>query len=152
MSYAVIEAAVQTLLQALGQYGDADVTRGDWRVLDSGSGPYAVVYAGPFDVEEGGDWGQKVYAWTVYVEVFERYLDNGTSETNLETRVQNTVDQLCAYPTLDGASGVTLAMPVHADELRYVFDEQGGGPHFIMQRIAERVWERVQYAGSGEFA
>jgi len=152
MSYATIEAAVQTLLQALDNFASADVTRGDWRVLDSGGAPYAVLYPGPFAAAVGGDWGQHVIDWTVNCEVFERYLDNGTSETSLEATRQAVIDALLSYPTLNGVSGVTLVLPERAEPIQYVYDESGGGPFFVMQRISILVVERTCADGSGEFA
>jgi len=150
--YAGIEAAAQGLLQALSEFEDADVTRGDYRVLDRASPPYAVLLPGPFVVEESGDWGQKTVLWTMYVEVFERYLDNGTSEVSLEATRQAVIDCFGKYPTLGGVTGVTRTLARRGDELRYIYDRDGGGPHFVMQRIAVEVEERVGYAGSGEFA
>jgi len=152
MSYAAIEAAAQILLQALDRFDNADVTRGDWRVLDRGDAPYAVLYPGPFETGEDGDWGQHVVDWTMYCEVFERYLDNGTSEVSLEATRQDVVDTFFSHPTLNGVSGVTRVLPERGEPPQYVYDESGGGPHFVMQRIEVHVIERVCADGAGEFA
>jgi len=107
---------------------------------------------GPFEVEDAGDWGQKRIRWTVYVELFERYLDGGTSEQALEAMRQDVVDLFGAYPTLNGTSGVILASVQRGNELRYIYDRDRGGPHFVMQRIALEVIEEASYDGSGEYA
>lgn len=152
MSYSTIEAAAAVLLRALSNFDDADVTRGDYRVLDQGSPPYVVLLPGPFECVEAGDWGQKVYTWTMYAEVFERYLNGGSSETALETTRQAVIDCLCKNPTMNAVTGVTRVLPRRGAELRYLYDEQGGGPHFVMQRIEVEIEEVVGYTGSGEFA
>jgi len=69
MAYATIEAAVQTLLQALAQYTSDQVTRGDYRVLDSGVDEACVLRPGAFTVSGGGDYGQRTYGWLVYVQI-----------------------------------------------------------------------------------
>lgn len=152
MSYTTIEAGVQTLLRALSRFAEADVTRGDWRVLDSGGAPCVVLYPGPFEAEEAGDWGQKWHFWTVYADVFERYTDNGSSETAFEATRQDVMDTIHAYPTLNGVSGVTRALARRGGDLQYIYDRDGGGPYYVMQQITIEVVEKVSYDGSGEFA
>ena len=151
MAYATIEAAALALLQDLSQFDDDDVTRGNFRVLDRGSPPYAVLYPGGFEIEDYGDWGEKIFRWTMYCEVFERYLDDGSSYTSLEATRQNVVDVFNANPSMNGTSGVVYVMARRADDLRFIYDEGRGGPHFIMQRLAVVVHEVVSYDGSGEF-
>lgn len=152
MGYLAIEAAALGLLQALSQFDDDDVTRGDFRVLDRGSAPYAVLYPGGFEVQDYGDWGQKLFVWTMYAEIFEKYIGDGTEYTNLETTRQNVADCFNANPTMGGMANVIYVIVGRGDDLRYILDEQGGGPHFIMQKVAVTAHEVVSLDGSGEFA
>jgi len=152
MSYATVEAGLQTLLQALSRFEDADVTRGDWRVLDRGGAEKVVLYQGPFVADRPGDWSQVHYGWIVYAEVYERYADGGASERSLTAAVQDVLDTVGAYVTLDGLSGVRDATAERGEGLQYIYDEDGGGPFFVMERVVIRVEEDVLYDGSGEFA
>ena len=152
MSYALIEAGIQDLLQALSRYADADVRRGDFGVLDSGVARCVVLLPGPFDAWEAGDWGQKHYQWTCYVELYHAYQDQGSSEVALDADRQAVLDALHANPTIDGVSGVTRCVVERGEELRYIYDTAGGGPYWVMQRLVVIVDERVGYTGSGEFA
>lgn len=152
MSYATIEAAALSLLQALAQFDDDDVTRGDFRVLDRGSAPYAVLYPGPFEVRDYGDWSQKLFAWTMYCEIFEKWDGYGTCYTNLETTRQNVVDCFNENPSMNSTANVVYVIPGRGDELAYIFPRGGGDvPQFIMQRVAVTVHETAVYTG-GEFA
>jgi len=152
VSYATIEAGLQGLLQGLERFASADVTRGDWRVLDREGSRCVVLYPGPFEVEEAGDYGQKWHFWTVYGDVFERYQDHGTSEQNFAATRQDVVDAINANPTLNGVSGVTMALARRGGELEYVYDRDGAGPFYVMQQIGIEGVEKVSSVGSGEFA
>ena len=77
MSNATIRAKLQTLLRALTAFDAADVTLGDFRVLDRGSAPYAVIYPGGFEILERRDDGRvSLIAWRNYLEVFEDFVDD----------------------------------------------------------------------------
>jgi len=152
MTYSTIEAAARGLLQDLSQFDDDDVTRGDFRVLDRGSPPYAVLYPGPVQIRDYGDWGEKLFVWTMHCEVFERYLDDGSSYTDLETTRQNVVELFNSRPTMGGVSNVIYVGVERGEALKFIYDRDGGGPHFIMQRLVVTVHETANYAGSGEFA
>jgi len=152
VSYALIEAGVQDLLQALSRYADADVRRGDFGVLDSGVPRCVVLIPGPFEAWESGDWAQKHYRWTVYAELYHAYQDQGSSEVALDVDRQDVLDTLHANPTVGGVDGVTRCVVERGDPLQYIYDTGGGGPHWVMQRLTVIVDEERNYAGGGEFA
>jgi hypothetical protein len=151
MSYSAIEARVQSLIQALATYDDEDVTRGDERVKDRGSPPYVVLTPGPFRCEPASRYGVQIMTWTVYLDLYTRYMGDGTEWTDLETYSQELVDTLGAYPTLNALTGVIRAEVVSGGEVFEVEDEAGGGPHFLAQRLVLRVSERAATTG-GEYA
>jgi len=151
VSYATCEAAVQTLLRALDQYADAQVTRGDFRVLDAGYDLCCVLRPGPFTSRVAGDWGQKAYDWTIYVIIYQRYLGDGSEWTNLEAQRQNDVDQLHSYPSLNGTAGVTDVLVRQGGEIDGLYPEGSQTPDYLMQRMPCIVHEEVLYT-SGEFA
>ena len=148
----LVEAGLQALLQGLSRFDNADVTRGDFLVLDRGSGPYVVMYQGGFQVRRPGEWSQVHYSWSTYVEVYAQYQDGGTSEQALEAAVQDVVDTVGANPTVGDVDGVTLSGVEYADDLTYVYLRgEREAPSFVMQRVRVRTEEDVLYDGSGEF-
>jgi len=150
MSYSTIEIAVQDILQGLAQFADADVTRGDYRVLDSIEDDAAILAPGSFT--QADVRAQMSYrTWDVLVDYFYVYRDDGTSETNFATGRDNIIAELEKYPTLDGTSGI-IQIRVSADgDAEPVDDEDGRGPFFLWQRLRVTVVERVDISG-GEFA
>lgn len=151
MSYATIEAKVQDLIQGLSAFDDDDVSLGDYRVLVRGSPTYAVLVPGPFEHEEYDSWGGRITRWDITIDLFVRDYADGTEYVDLKTHRQSILDEIDKYPTLDGLTGVTLALIVVGEPTRDVFDEAGGGPHFLLQRMTLRVTEHTLATG-GEFA
>lgn len=150
MGDAAIQGRLQTLLQALALFDDEDVTKGDFKVLDRGSPPYAVILPGPFRAERAGDWSQVTYVWIHYIEVFERFLDD--DYTDFTTARQAVIDQINKNPTLNGLTGVVHALADRGDDLRYLYPEGGADvPQFVFERIAVTTVEEVVYDGGGEF-
>ena len=150
MSYAVCEAALQTILRALEQYADAQVTRGDYAVLDEGYAQCCVLRPGPVTVRRSGDWGQVGYDWTIDCTIYERWVGDGTEWTNFQAQRENALDQIGAYPTLDAASGVTRAVAERAGEMGAVYPRDADVPAWLMQTIRVQVHEEVVYS-DGEF-
>lgn len=150
MSYATIEAKVQTILQALAQYANAQVTRGDYSILDVGYTECCVLRPGPFEINRTGDWGQIGIDWTLYISIYERYIGDGTEFTNLNTQRQNVIDALNANPSLDGTVGVTLVLGRAAD-VSAVYPVDSDTPQYLLQTIQARVHEEVLLS-TGEFA
>lgn len=154
MSYSSVEAAVLTILQGLtGTFASTDdVTRGDYRILDSGANANAVLIPGAFEqdgIAEGGA-RKSVRAWNVLIDLFRKYVDDGTTWTNFETDRDAVMAELELYPTLNseaGIVGVTISADADPGE---VFDEDDGGPFFVWQRMRLTITERADLSG-GEF-
>ncbi|MBC8445851.1 MAG: hypothetical protein H8D74_01490 [Chloroflexi bacterium] len=151
MSYASVEAKVQTLLQATSLFADADVTRGDYRVLDQVGGPYCVLTPGGFTSNAAAtSYGQKTsFFWTVTLDLFVRYWGNGTEFTNLQSNRQTIIGELAKYPTLDELSGVIYAAITGGDRPRTVYDEADAAG-WLLQRMTLEVHEKVDVSG-GEY-
>ena len=86
MSYSTVEARVQTIIQAMANFADADVTRGDWRNLNQAGGPYCVLSRWQrlaFGARRGVkavSFGAKISKHhTIAIEVFERIMRDGTA-------------------------------------------------------------------------
>lgn len=154
MSYSSVEIAVQTLMQALtGTFASTDdVSRGDYRILDSGADTLAVLIPGPFEqdgIAEGGA-RKSVRAWQVLIDLFRQYVDDGTTWTNFETDRDAVLAQIEKYPTLDGESGVVNIVITADADPGEVFDEDEAGPFFVWQRLRLTITERADLSG-GEF-
>jgi hypothetical protein len=143
-------ARLQTLLQALSEFADADVTQGNFRILDRGSAPYAVIYPGGFEVIQRSDSGREmVVRWRHYVEVFATFLDD--SYSNIEAAREAVLDQLHAYPQLNGLKGILRAYIESGEDLRFLYPPAGDIPAFVFVRLTHLAEEYVNYGGTGEF-
>lgn len=152
MSDSTIQGAIQDLIQALATFDDADVTLGDFRVLGSGSPPYAIILPGSFRGARSGDWSQVQFVWRHSVEVWERFA--GDDYSAMVTARANVVAQLQAYPTLNGLAGVSLSTVVEAGEPLFLWQRgqaRDSVPSFVGSRLVVETVEEVLYAGSGEF-
>jgi hypothetical protein len=146
---ATIMSAIQTLIQALSAFDDADVTQGDFLVLDRGSAPYAVIYPGPFQtLWQSDDGGQKLIRWTHYVEVFATFQND--SYANVVSARADVVNQLDQYPSLNGVVGIVNAYVEGGEDLRYLRAPGADVPAFVFVRLRHLADEYIAYTG-GEF-
>jgi hypothetical protein len=149
---ATIQAAIQSLVQATSRYNDGDVTLGDFRVLGRGR-QAAVILPGPLAAQRAGDWSQLRYAWTHYVEVWRRF--DGDDYADIVADRQVVMDQLNAYPTLNGTAGITDCTVSQSSDPIYVRPRNAPPdtkPSHVGFRLTVRTVEEVLYAGAGEFA
>jgi hypothetical protein len=147
-----IQGYIQALIQADALFDAADVTKGDFLVLDRGSAPYAVVLPGRIvSAERSGDWGQVTVVWEHSVEVFEDF--DGSDYGDFTSARQAVLDAVGENPTLGGNAEISKAHVSDGTEPRYLYSEDGGDvPVFVFSRVTVRCVEEVSYAGSGEFA
>lgn len=152
MSYATIEAQIQTLLQAMSLFEDVDVTRGDYRAIDQVGQRFCVLTPGGFTRSGAAtSYGEKKSSfWTVVIDLFVRHWGDGTEFTNLQSDRQSIMDELDKYDiSLDGVSGVIYASITGGDPPRTVYDEAGSA-HWLMQRMSLEIHEKSDVAG-GEY-
>ena len=150
MSYATIVAKELALIRALSDYADADVTWGDYRVLESGGDPYVILRAGGF-VNEYKTPTRRQRTWTTILELYERMVGDGTEEVNLDTRRQTLIALFDQYPTLDALSAnVSGAHIQDGDEPVVAYHDKGGGV-FLMQTMRLVVMEQYTVTASGEY-
>lgn len=143
---ATIMSAIQTLLQALSTFADADVTQGDYTILSSGSAPYAVILPGGFDVLSVSDDGaEAIIRWRHTVEVIADYRFDDNS--GLVSARQAVITQLAKYPTLNDAGGILRARVDGGGDPRYLYPPGGDTPHFILASVEHVSDEHVQYTG-----
>ena len=154
MSYSSVEIALQTILQGLtGTFAStADVTRGDYGVLDSGVSASAVLVPGSFEQDGEGEGGARksVRAWNVLIDLFRKYVDEGTTYTSFETDRDAVIAEIEKYPTWNVESGIVNVIVRSDGDPGEVFDEEDAGPFFVWQRLRVGVTERADLSG-GEY-
>ncbi len=144
MSYDAIEERLQLLLQGLTTQFPAPVspnttavTRGDWRVIDSGADKMAILHPG---VETEGDSmsaGSVERTWSAHLDLIKRYLDDGTTAVNFEKMRDAVLQHLQKYPSLNGLAGVQAVGQINAEgDPFYIYDKDGAGPFFYAQTFS----------------
>lgn len=144
---------MKTLLEGMTEFvSNDDISRGDYRILDSGADNLAVLTPGSFIKDEAGQAGARksLRNWSVITDLFRKYLDDGTTWTDFEALRDALVDRLELFPSLNGTAGVTLVGLEAGSDPAEVFDEEDNGPFFIFQRIRVAVNERTDLSG-GEY-
>jgi hypothetical protein len=142
VSYASTEERIQTLLQGLTSVfaTTAQVTRGDWRPLDTGIATLAVLYPGEFR-EAGMTRHSSSFHWTINLEFFLRF--SNTAYTDFGSKRDAILQHLQKYPTLN-VLGNANREETSGGDIREVFDKDGNGPFFLSQVISIRVADYIQ--------
>ena len=151
MSDSAIQGYIQDLIQADSNFGDDDVTLGDYLVLSGHSAPYSVILPGRIvSAARSGDWAQVNVVWEHTIEVFEQFVNDSYSD--FTTARQAVVDAIGENPTLGGQSEISNAYVREATPPRYLY-MQGTTerPSYVFSRLTVRSTEEVSHAGSGEF-
>ena len=150
---ATVQAAIQTLLQATTLYDVADVTLGDSRVIGRGR-QCAIIYPGPFRSVRGGDYGQVIFYWTHYVDIWRPF--PGDDYATIVADRQTVVDTINANPTLAAAGNFSDALAESGRDVQYLWPRNASGatakPSHVGFRIEVRTVEEVNYSGSGQFS
>lgn len=152
MSYINIEGALQTITQTLTSYFAvaAQVTRGDYSVLDAGYDYALVLYPGPY--EDAGYWANNTIAraWTVHADLFARVAgDDAGAVTNLIAVREAWLDKVHAYPRLNNLSGVQSVNATRGDEPVWLFDDSNNGPFWLKQTFTISVTELATVTALG---
>ncbi len=116
MSYATIEAAVVSVIQAHANYDTSNCKAGDVSPIKKGySRVCRVLYGGGTREEVSLRCVQ--HTWTINLDVYVPYRgDIPTLEASLATERQTIIDQLALYPKLNACSGVIDAEITNGDK------------------------------------
>lgn len=116
MSYAVIEAAVVTVIQLHANYDTTNCKAGD-------SSPIKKGYERVCRILYGGERCEQVtlqalkYTWIANIDIFVPYRGVvATLEANLAVERQTVIDQLALYPKLNACAGVVSAEITNSDK------------------------------------
>lgn len=123
MTYSTGEALLLTRVRACTGFTSTNTTRADWKVLNGGkSDHYAILRPGGFELQ----WqtlGMAVLRYTTVIEVWQQYIDDATSYTNLYGYVAALYDIL-SYPHLGGA--IQDSTITSAEEPEQMWRTEGG--------------------------
>lgn len=138
LGYSGGEALVLARLQAIagGVWTSSNSGRGTWYMLNNGlSDHYAFVFPGPFTSEfvtvtENED------TYVTCIEIWQAYVDDGTSLTNLEALMTAVLDQFDKYRKL-GDTGDTIVDSTvkRGDEPQERWKRGGNGPAWLSWKV-----------------
>lgn len=147
MSYVAGETQVVALLQAMPQFGRANVARADWKALNSGaSDHYAIAKPGPWTNSADGLNGEALTEYRTVIELWQRWVDDSPTVQALEALTQAVVEHLERYPSLAGAS--LMAGIAGGSEVQQRWLKEGG-PLWAVQEVyldwqEERFYDAVE--------
>jgi hypothetical protein len=144
MSYSAGEALILTRVQAITNYSASNTSRGDWGILNSGKGQtYAIIRPGPFvRMWEGST--SNIATWTTIVEIWQRYIDDGTTLTNLEANVANVIAGIDIYKRMGDQTGLMIDFSLTSgSEVLSKWERGGNGPAWLSQELSVTWREEV---------
>ena len=152
MSYVDCEALVLTQLQAVTGFtpassGPSNTSRGDYSILNTGVGSvYGVVIPGTGNIDNGS---ATVFfnKWESIIQIWQPYIDDGSTLTNLETNVKAVITRFKQYRHL-ASSVIQDSYPALVDKPVERWTRGGDGPAFLSQDISIKFVEEeaVTYA------
>lgn len=153
MTYSAGESALLTQVQAVSGFSASNTSRGNFGILNSGAAAvYAVLIPGPFRME----WDSPARAhwyWDTAVRVYQQYVDDGTTLTNLEASAQGIINRVLQYPRLGlGMDQDTVidASPMEGEETTEIWNKDGGISWLkLTLHVSWHEWQAVT-AASGE--
>jgi hypothetical protein len=142
MSYSDGEALALAIVRQVSPFSAANTAQGKWNILNQGkSRLYAILKPGEF--ERSRQAPRMVQnTWTTIIEVWARYVDDGTTLATLEAAVAGLLSKLDAYPHLGDASVVAMAFAKSGSVVQEMW-KKGGGPVWLRQDITVAWLEQV---------
>lgn len=136
MSYAAGEAMIETQVKAADGFGLNNVSRGNYQILSNGkSDHYAILRMGG---EQEVNWiAPTTYSasWMTVIEVWQRWIDDYKTASDLYTNVQSIVTRLLTYKDLDDTSGIILDNHLSMGDEPEEMYAKGGGLSFLRMKI-----------------
>ncbi len=151
--YDEIEARIVTLIQSLTRFTPGlteRVTRGNYRILDTGIPEAVVIEGGAFGPEtaEGGGFYRD---FDILVNIFTRYTDaEDTTYAAFRSLRSDVLGLEEMYPSLNNLGGVIQTVMQSDGDPSDVYDKSGAGPFFKMQVLRWTVTRRYSVSG-GEY-
>lgn len=131
--YGDVEALWLTRIRAISGYDGTNTSRGDFKILNSGkSNQYVVIMPGAHS-RQMISLSTRLETWQTVMEVYERYKDDGTTLTALETQVNTIVDAIDQYRILGDTGGTVRKGEIV--EIREVVRFPPNGPEWLIAAI-----------------
>lgn len=133
MSYSTGEAAILDVLRLHKAYSPKNTGRGTFGLLDKGgSDRYVILRMGAAANEQLAITTAQT-TWTTELMVYRAYVDDGDSAVKLQGHVQEVIEHLEQYPTLNGAVADSQIVTVGAMEQTMMV---ANGPMWLRSTIA----------------
>lgn len=142
MGYAAGEARLLTIVQATSGFSSSNTSRADWGILNKGR---ASVYAVVVHAGTASDFFTLACyrdVHTAAVEIWQRYVNDGSTATNLQANVDAVRAKINTYRHGSDSSGATLDFgAVETGEIEEMWN-RSGGPHWLRQIIRVQ-WQEL---------
>jgi len=143
MSYSDGEALILTRVQACTGFSSTNTARANWKLLNQGkSDHYAIIRPGPFR-------GEMISAtvilwrWTTVVELWQRYKDDASTQTNLYGYMASLIAGLLPYKRLgDTTNNISDATPRSAGDVQEMWKARGGPAWLKWELVID--WQEEQ--------
>lgn len=138
MSYSAGETLILTKLRAIGTgttWTTANTAQGKWKMLNTGnSDHYAVLKMGA-GTNDGLSFSTALRRYITVIEVWQSYMDDGTSYTNMLAFWEAILDQFDAWRKLGDTTGtVEDSRCTRWDEIEERWT-RSGGPRWLKQNF-----------------
>lgn len=146
-----IQARIKTIAESATGFSKQTVSLGDFKIIDKGKPPYAIITPGPVKIKNTSVGGLKTFEWTYYIDVIARFLDD-SYEPLLVAR-QAMLDKLLPYQKLNELTGILSFLVTEVGGISYIYPRGNKEvPQFVMQQLTTETVTNTSYAGSGDFA
>jgi len=130
MAYNDGEALISTRIQALDSFDSTNVYRGNFKPLNTGKASvYAILVPGQPEVEWRAMCSYTI-KWITVVKIYERYIDDGTTQQNLATHLSE-IFAVLNYPYMGDQDTVQDSTIIGIGEPLEIRDANGNGPFFL---------------------
>lgn len=142
MAYSDGEALILTLLRTMSNFDSTNTARANWQILNKGrANHYGIVRPGAFSIEYLS-LGQYQANWTTVIEVWQRYKDDGTTQTDLYARVADLLPMLNTPRLGDTTNTILDSRITGGDEPQEMWLTDGGGPAWLRWSVNIE-WQEV---------
>lgn len=127
MSYDTGEALIEDVVLSCASFNSNNVTRGEWLILNSGkSDHYVILRPGAFTIS----WlSPDAYLgnWITVCEVWQQYVDDAETRTNLYSYVNEVIAKVLSYKNLGDTNNTIIDSTISgADEPLEMWTREGG--------------------------
>jgi len=148
--YAIAQA-IQAILQGTTRFPDANVTIGDYRILNMGVNEAAIITPGAVPGNEEDGQNRQLVTWHTLVDLFERDQQDGTAWVDFYQERDDVIGTLQRYPNLNQTAVEIVAYGISADgDPAQIKSKDNAGPLWIVQTLRIEITERVVVSG-GDF-